>query len=131
MALTVLLVDDDKLVRPVAAAIVAELGYRVIEAADGVAALEILRGPYPVDVLMTDLAMPRMGGMELALLAQSIRPNLPVLYTSAYFRDAEGHPGLRYGRFLQKPWRLGELKVALDALLGLTAPSESDRSEQR
>ncbi len=104
---SILLVDDDELVRPVAAALVAELGHTVIQAVSGEAALEVLRGPHQVDVLMTDLAMPGMGGMELALIAQTIRPNLPVLYTSAYFRDAEGHPGLRFGRFLQKPWRLG------------------------
>ena len=125
---TLLLVDDDDLVRPVAAAIVGELGYTVLEAASGEAALEVLRGPHAIDVLMTDLAMPGMGGMELALVAQSVRPNLPVLYTSAYFRDAEGHPALRFGRFLQKPWRLSELRVALEELLAAT--SRGGRSDE-
>jgi CheY-like chemotaxis protein len=115
--LTVLLVDDDDLVRAVAATIIAELGYAVIEAVDAEAALRILRSAQKVDLLMTDLAMPVMGGMELALIAQSMKPDLPVLYTSAYFKDAEGHPGLRFGRFLQKPWRLGELQTVLDDLL--------------
>lgn len=118
VALTVLLVDDDEFVRPVAAALLAELGYAVIEAPHGEAALEVLRGPRPVDLLMTDLAMPGIGGMELALIAQTIRPNLPTLYTSAYFKNSEGHPALRFGRFLKKPWRLVELRAVLADLLG-------------
>ncbi len=126
MVLTVLLVDDDELVRPVAASLVAELGYNVIEATNGEGALEVLRGPHQIDLMMTDLAMPGMGGMELALIAQTIRPKLPVLYTSAYFKDAEGHPGLRFGRFLQKPSRLGELRMALDELVESMVPKRPE-----
>ena len=126
MALTVLLVDDDELVRPVAASLVAELGYNVIEATNGEAALEVLRGPHQIDLMMTDLAMPGMGGMELALIAQTIRPKLPILYTSAFFKDAEGHPGLRFGRFLQKPSRLGELRMALDELVESMVPKRPE-----
>jgi CheY-like chemotaxis protein len=114
----VLLVDDDDAVRRVAAVILGELGFRVIEAIDAVQALTALRGSARIDLLMTDLAMPDIGGLELALLARDLRPDLPILYTSAYARAAEGNPAMRFGGFIEKPWRLERLRGALATVLG-------------
>jgi CheY-like chemotaxis protein len=114
----VLLVDDDDPVRRIAAVLLTELGFRVIEAADATKALAALRGPARVDLLMTDLAMPDIGGLELALLARDLRPDLPILYTSAYARAAEGNPAMRFGGFIEKPWRLEHLRGAIATVLG-------------
>ena len=117
---TVLVVDDDDDVRAVAVAILRELGYDVMEASGGAPALEILRGSAPVDLLLTDLAMPGMNGIELAHNAVSTRPGLKVLYTSAYVRAADNDPALRHGPVIEKPWVLRDLR---DVLASLLAPS--------
>jgi DNA-binding NtrC family response regulator len=114
----VLLVDDDDAVRRIAAVIIAELGFRVIEAPDAAKALAALRGPDRIDLLMTDLAMPDIGGLELALMAREVRPGLPILYTSAYGRAAKGNPAMRFGGFIEKPWRRDGLLGALATVLG-------------
>lgn len=119
---TVLLVDDEQDVRQIAAAILSELGFHVIEAIDAQAAMAVIRGPSPVDLLMTDLAMPRIGGLELAHLAREVRPGLKVLYTSAYVRAAETNAALRYGPFIEKPWRLEQLRAVLEKLIGPAKP---------
>ena|SRR5579871_6487725 len=114
----VLVVDDDDDVRDVAVAILRELGYDVIEANGGAPALGILQSGEPVDLLLTDLAMPGMNGIELAHRAVSLRPALKVLYTSAYVRAADNDPALRYGPVIEKPWVLRDLREVLATLLG-------------
>jgi CheY-like chemotaxis protein len=116
-SLTVLVVDDDDDVRSIATVIVAELGFRVLDAASGAAALDILRGGERVDVLLTDVAMPKMGGSELAFLAKELRPNLMVVYSSAYVHLSENDPALRYGPLIEKPWTRDRLGKVLEALL--------------
>jgi CheY-like chemotaxis protein len=72
-----------------------------------------------VDLLLTDLAMPRLGGIELADLAKRLRPHLKVLYTSAYVRvTGAGAPVFRHGPFLEKPWRLRQLCDTVERLIG-------------
>lgn len=120
---TVLVVDDDDDVRVIAAVVVAELGCRVLEANSGAAALEILHGSEAVDVLLTDVAMPRMGGAELALLAKQARPNLKVVYTSAYVHMSEKDPSLRFGPLIEKPWMREQLAKVLEALFASPVPT--------
>jgi len=114
---TVLVVDDDEAVRQVAAVILGELGFQVFEASNAEDALVILRAPNPVQLLLTDLAMPGVGGVELAHLARRLRPDLKVLYTSAYVRMSESSPALRYGPLIEKPWMLEQLKAVIEKLL--------------
>jgi CheY-like chemotaxis protein len=114
----VLLVDDDLEVRRIAAVILGELGLRVIEADGAEDAMTVLRGPDRVDLLMTDLAMPGIGGIELAHIAKKTKPDLRVLYTSAYVRTADQSPALRYGPLIEKPWMLQQLREVIDKLLG-------------
>ena len=115
---TVLLVDDDAAVRQVAAVILGELGFEVIEAADAEAAMAVIRGPAPIALLMTDLAMPGIGGVELAHLAKRARPNLKVLYTSAYVRAQGGSKALAHGPLIEKPWMLEQLETVVEKLVG-------------
>jgi CheY-like chemotaxis protein len=114
----VLLVDDDIDVRQVAAVILGELGFDVIEASSAEDAMEAVRAPTRIDLLLTDLAMPGIGGMELAHLAKQARPELKVLYTSAYVRATERSPALRHGPLIEKPWMLEQLREVVERLIG-------------
>ena len=117
----VLLVEDDAMVRSYSHAQLLELGYRVVEAADGPAALALLRQRGNIDLLLTDVVMPGgMTGRDLADAARRLYPELPVLYTSGYPADALVHdgkldPGLL---LLSKPYRRHELASKLRQALG-------------
>jgi CheY-like chemotaxis protein len=80
----ILLVDDDAEVRTVTAAYLNEIGHRVVEAADGSSALDILKADDQLDVLIADFAMPGMTGTELADKAREVRPGLGILLVTGY-----------------------------------------------
>jgi CheY-like chemotaxis protein len=91
---TILVVEDDSDVRTYTVEIIRELGYRVLEAHDGPAALRLLeREERRIDLLFTDVVMPGMSGRELADKAREIQPDLRVLYTSGYTRNSIVHGG--------------------------------------
>jgi PAS domain S-box-containing protein len=85
---TVLVVEDEALVRALLAEALEERGCDVLSAADGTEALRILEGPRRVDLLATDLGLPGLDGRRLARAARSLRPDLPVLYLTGYAHDA-------------------------------------------
>ncbi|ANI79981.1 MULTISPECIES: hybrid sensor histidine kinase/response regulator [Sphingobium] len=86
---TILVVEDDDDVRAYTVATLRELGYRVIEAHNGEYALALLdKQEHPIRLLMTDVVMPKMSGSELAAVARARQPDLRILYTSGYPRDA-------------------------------------------
>lgn len=120
----VLVVEDDADVRAIAAVLLGELGYRVIEASSGEEALQTLRGREPVQLLLTDLAMPGMGGLELADVAKRMNPEMKVLYTSAYARLVDISPALRHGPLIEKPWRREQLRAMLQTLLSTRFKAE-------
>ena len=104
---TVLLVEDEDSVRALTRAVLTRCGYTVLEAADGEQALELAlaHGELPIDLLVTDVVMPRLGGPELVNRFQSIRPGMRVLYVSGYTDDAVVHHGVMADAgFLQKPF---------------------------
>jgi CheY-like chemotaxis protein len=118
----VLVVEDDADVRRHVVSQVKDLGYRVIEAADGPQALRLLDDGAPVDLLFTDVVMPEgMTGRQLADAAILRRPNLKIVFTSGYTENAIVHQGkLDPGvHFLVKPYRRQDLarklREALDA----------------
>jgi PAS domain S-box-containing protein len=123
---TVLLVEDDRLVRAHASRLLDALGYRVLSATDGPGALAILR-ENPVDLLFTDVIMPGgMNGPQLAAAAQAIVPGLPVVYTSGYTENAIVHhnrvdPGIS---LLHKPYRREALAAKIHAALAAATPAE-------
>ncbi len=90
----ILVVEDDDDVRSYTVEILREIGYRVLEAGDGPAALRILqRQQQKIDLLLTDVVMPKMSGRELVDRAREHRQDLKVLYTSGYTRNAIVHGG--------------------------------------
>ncbi len=93
---TILLAEDDADVRRLAASVLRMLGYRVFEAADGAEALAFARASAAttIDLLVTDVVMPILGGPELARTLQAERPGLPVLFISGYTEDALGTRGV-------------------------------------
>jgi CheY-like chemotaxis protein len=115
----ILVVEDDQDTSLACETLAAE-GHRVLEAANGCAALRLLARER-VDLLFTDLVMPGVNGLDLAERARAARPGLKILYTSGYTR----HPSLPSpalpldGVFLPKPYRpselVGEVRRLLDA----------------
>ncbi|MGE0225619.1 MAG: ATP-binding protein [Acetobacteraceae bacterium] len=90
----ILVVEDDDALRAYTTELLAELGYRVLEAANGPEALHILEGSEHIDLLFTDIVMPGgMNGRQLADAAVRRRPGLRVLFTTGYTRNAIVHHG--------------------------------------
>lgn len=121
---TVLLVDDDDIVRATVSAMLAELGYTVIEAPGGTEALAILRQGEKIDLLFTDIVMPGpLSGRKLADEARKLDPSLRVLYTSGYTENAIVHHGqLDPGvELLSKPYSREELGAKLRRVLDARA----------
>jgi len=117
---TILLVEDNEMVRQFAHDQLASLGYRVIPAASGHEALELLKAHPDVALLFTDVVMPGgMSGRELADAARKLRPGLPVLYTSGYTDNAIVHHGRLDAdvELLSKPYRRSDLARRLRELL--------------
>ena len=110
--MSLLLVDDEDLVRAGTAEMLRELGHQVIEASSGGEALTRLNDGVEIDALVTDYMMPVMDGAELARRAQTLRPKLPVLVITGY---AGGDLELGLPQ-LAKPFRQGDLAAALQQL---------------
>jgi len=87
-------VEDDDDVRAYTVEILRELGYRVLEAHDGPSALRLIeRQDRQIDLMFTDVVMPGMSGRELADRARAVQPELKIIYTSGYTRNAIVHGG--------------------------------------
>ena len=117
---SILVVEDDDDVRAYTVSILRELGYRVIEAHDGQTALKLLERADPaIALLLTDVVMPVMSGSELADAARQVQPNIGVLFTSGYTRDAITRDGrLEAGvELLTKPFTFATLAVKVRDLL--------------
>jgi signal transduction histidine kinase/CheY-like chemotaxis protein len=91
---TILVVEDDDSIRKLSIEFLTELGYRTIEADTGAAALRILDSQEDIDLLFTDVVMPGMNGRRLADEARQRKPNLKVLFTTGYTRNAVVHGGI-------------------------------------
>ncbi len=109
-----LLVDDDNAVREVTAALLRELGYSVVEAGSGGAALDMIERNRDIDLAIVDFAMPGMNGVEVAQQAKQRRPSLPILFITG-FVDHAALAGIEQAEVLGKPFTLVDLadKVAL------------------
>ena len=109
----ILLVEDEEMLRNLASRILARAGYTVVEARDGEEALEIARRlEEPIDLLLTDVVMPRMSGTRLVGRLRAERPDLRVLFMSGYAESvisAEG--GLPAdSEILNKPFSVQQLR---------------------
>ncbi len=118
-----LVVDDEPLIRRATSRLLAELGFQVEVAVDGVEALERYRPRADeVALVVLDVTMPRMGGWETLAALRALRPGLPVVLASGYdeARVMSGDHAERPQAFLQKPFDLGELEAAVARALGRT-----------
>jgi len=123
---TILFVEDDQNVRELVQVYLKQSGYHVIEASDGGQALEIAASYNgPIDLLITDVVMPRMSGREVATQMVNQRPGMKVLYVSGYTDDTVFRHGVLEGgvEFLQKPFNMTSLgKKIREVLKGQPAP---------
>jgi signal transduction histidine kinase len=104
---TILLVEDEKEVRTLTSAALQSFGYRVLEAAAGDEAISVCTNyPGPIELLLTDVVMPRMSGHHLAETLVVSRPQLKVLFMSGYTEETIGRHGVAVGvvPFLHKPF---------------------------
>lgn len=117
---TVLVVDDDELVRSTTKNLVAELGYQALEADDGPSAITVLEKNPDIRLLFTDIVMPGgMNGFQLASEATKLNPNLKLLFTSGHVREYDAHTRGAFEDYaiLQKPYQKHELARRLRELL--------------
>ena len=118
--LTVLVVDDDELVLVSTVGMLEDLGYSVLSAVSGSDALRIFRSGRRVDVLVTDQAMPKMTGAELAAVVRSEAPTMPVIIASGF---AEIPSGTVDWPRLAKPFLQGELGEIISRQVAVRATS--------
>ena len=115
---TVLIVEDDAMVRSVARILLERAGYTIVEAVNGLKALELL-STMSVDVVVTDTVMPGMGGLELADRLADERPDLPVVLTSGYTADSLNRHGPMPDLllFVEKPFTAETLRSVVEEAL--------------
>jgi CheY-like chemotaxis protein len=101
---TIMIVDDDDEVRVVVAEFLQDFGYQVVQAGGGAEALQILADTAALRMIITDVRMPDMSGLELAELATQRRSDLKIILISGYFVSQQVGR-----RFLRKPFRMAEL----------------------
>ncbi len=113
---TLLLVDDDFLINLSTKALLEDLGHTVIDANSGAKALEVLRTERPIDLMITDYAMPGMTGLQLAEAARGLRPGLPILLATGYADLPAG--AVLDLPCLSKPYHQKQLAEQITALVG-------------
>lgn len=117
---SILVVEDDPVVRMLTVEVLEELGYRVFEAEDAPQALAILEGDQRLDLLMTDIGLPGMSGRQLMTAAHQLRPHLPVLFASGYPADAalqDRDPAAPRVATITKPFTLELLRTTVRDML--------------
>jgi len=118
---TILVVEDDSRVRQLTIRRLKLIGYEVLEASDGPAALQILERGDPIDLVFTDLIMPGgLSGREVAIRAREIKPGIKVLLTSGYAEELVRGDDLQREnlKVLRKPYQQADLVAALRDVLG-------------
>ncbi len=119
----ILIVDDDPLVANSTVDMLLDLGHSVTEANSGERAVTLLESDQPLDLLVTDQAMPGMTGIELARIARTKRPGLPILLVTGY-ADLPACELAKLPR-LAKPYQQADLQAAIEALLLTPADSSA------
>jgi PAS domain S-box-containing protein len=117
---TILIVEDQPEVREVIELFLEDLDYRILTAADGVAARKLLESDEPIDLLLADVVMPNgVSGLDLVQDARRLRRDIKIIMMSGYVRDPDGEPdALPDALFLEKPFRQADLAQAISSALG-------------
>lgn len=114
-ASTILVVEDDAIVRMLIVDVLEELAFKVLEAADATQALKNIENTDQViDLMMTDWGLPGMNGNELAEKARQLRPTLPILFASGYAENIELPQGMQ---IIGKPFSIDQLRDKVKAML--------------
>jgi CheY-like chemotaxis protein len=118
---TILLVDDEEMVRSVSKRMLEHIGFRVLLASDGVEAIDVYRANRDtIDCVILDLTMPRMDGVQTLATLRTVSVDVPVILSSGY---SEHEISKRYARkgfagFIEKPYRLSSLGDKIRSVLG-------------
>jgi DNA-binding NtrC family response regulator len=123
-AARVLLVEDEPMLRELAASSLMDAGYQVTEASDGIDGLEVLRSDEPFDVLLSDIRLPGPDGYHLAEAGRALRPGLKVILMTGYAPTPlpEQLHGIVH-TILQKPFEVDILPDEVAAALAAPAPA--------
>ncbi|HWR54232.1 MAG TPA: response regulator [Bryobacteraceae bacterium] len=125
MASSILIVDDEPQIRSLVRVLLSRMGFNLFEAGDGVEALELCENQHlPLDLLITDVMMPKMDGVALAERASQIYPDLRVIYMSGKSEADTIVCGIRERgfHFLRKPFQIDELRAKV-AEMAATTPA--------
>ncbi len=119
IAATILVVDDDPMVRDVAVAMITRLGYRALSARGGFEAIEAFGRETKIDLVILDLIMNEMGGVETLRRIRAIRPDVTVLLSSGFSEgvDLPELAGAGFAGMLEKPYSLASLRETLERAL--------------
>jgi CheY-like chemotaxis protein len=112
---TILVVEDDNIVRMLIVDVLEELEFKVLEADGGEQALQVLQDANKhIDLMMTDVGLPGMDGRELATEARKLRPALPILFASGYAESIDVPAGMHV---IGKPFSIDQLRDKVKAVL--------------
>ena len=114
---TIMLVDDNNDLREVTAAILSDGGYQVIEARNGAAALSFLSSGAIVDLLLMDLELPDISGIELAARARGRWPRVKLLFSTGYSKGSGPRSQLSEEAVIEKPYTFDQLDSAVKQAL--------------
>jgi two-component system cell cycle sensor histidine kinase/response regulator CckA len=124
---TILLVEDEPALRPVIVETLQELGYRVLAAASGAEAMAILEQNHTIDLLLTDLVLPGLNGLDLYQALHQQQPAVRGLIMTGYAPVGAGYEVFQQGEvdWIQKPFDMDDLANKIRAVLAETAPPAS------
>ena len=129
---SILLVDDEALMIRVGEKMLTRLGYRVTTAGSGTEALELfMADPAGYDLVITDMTMPYMTGVDLARTLMDIRPDIPIILCTGFNAMITPEKARQLGirKFLMKPFETGKLAAAIQAVLGRRNVPEETESD--
>ena len=112
---TILVVEDDAIVRMLIVDVLEELEFSVLEAADAEEALEIVKDTTQyIGLMMTDVGLPDMDGKQLATKVRELRPDLPILFASGYADNIDVPAGMQ---LIAKPFSIDQLRDKVKSML--------------
>ena len=112
---TILVVEDDAIVRMLIVDVLEELEFSVLEAADAEEALALVKNAdQRIDLMMTDVGLPDMDGKQLATQVRELRPALPILFASGYAENIDAPAGMQV---IAKPFSIDQLRDKVKAML--------------
>jgi CheY-like chemotaxis protein len=116
---TILVIEDDQIVRSLIIDMLSEFGYQTLEADDGLRGLAILQSDVRIDLLVTDIGLPGADGRQVAEAARMHRPDLKILFMTGYAEKAAGAEGflVRNMEMITKPFLVDEFSARVRAML--------------